>query len=85
MKTLTILLVTLIISGCATNFTTRTEGDGTKTTQRTLTSWGMANHAGNETVIVGENLEMRSGVEHEGKITPEEAAFLLNLIAPMTP
>ena len=80
-KMIALVLTTLLFAGCATNFTTRTDPDGTKTTQRTLTSLGMGNASNNETVIVGDSLTMKSGATHEGKLSPEELQFLINLLA----
>ena len=81
MKKFTLTLtVALLVSGCATNFTTRTDPDGTKTTQRTITTVGMGNDSQNETIVIDGDIEMRSGANQENRITPEQAAALINFM-----
>ena len=80
MKRTLLFLVCIAVSGCATNFTTRIDPDGTKTTQRTITTVGMGNNSQNETIVIDGDIEMRSGANQENRITPEQAAALINFM-----
>ena len=80
--TLIALLVPLIISGCATNLTTMTNGD-TKVTQRSISIGGKQKGKGEATYNAKTgDLTINGNADQDATWSPEQTALLLKLLTP---